>query len=118
MTIPIDAGFAAMARPGDRCDLIFVVDAVGEMHTDLHMSAIRILATGTGARPTVTLALSPSEVGYVASGMAHGTPSLALRNPEDQEMVSLEKASLSRLITYFEEQKIGMVVRTHIWARG
>ncbi|MBI4346437.1 MAG: hypothetical protein HY553_06255 [Elusimicrobia bacterium] len=97
MSVPVDAAFASMVRPGDRCDLILVSEHRGRPYAGQFTSQRLVLGVTRGPRPSIALAVDFQAARYLRQALAIGDVVPTLRGPGDVESGSLEYATLDKL---------------------
>ncbi|MBM4300341.1 MAG: Flp pilus assembly protein CpaB [Deltaproteobacteria bacterium] len=112
MTVKVDeaSGVAGFLTPGNRVDVVVVVDK-GEFDKDplakLLLQNLKVLGTGQNLEnrpgdkpqivPTVTLEVSPEQGESLALAAQEGRISLVLRGKGDQQLVETQGADASKL---------------------
>jgi len=112
MTVKVDeaSGVAGFLTPGDRVDVVVVVDK-GEYHKDplakLIFQNLKVLGTGQKLEnrpgdkpqivPTVTLEVTPEQGERLALAAQEGRISLVVRGQGDQQLVETLGAEVSKL---------------------
>lgn len=115
LTFPVDeeASIAGMLAPGDRIDLLFTTAASNDSVTVPLLFAVPVIATGlrtqsnehalparlqSGPFRTITVAVTPADAAKITLAQEAGKISVALRQPNDQEVARIARVTKSSLL--------------------